>query len=241
MTPVQRFARVLRAPDVARLLGAAVLARMPIGIDSLGMVLFVRAETGSFARAGLVAAAFGLGDRRARHRPWAGSSTTTRTRGSCSRWRPCTRPRWEGSSPWGWRARRRARWWPAALAGRRQLPAGRLGRATAARAACSAARTDAAAHRLRARRHRHRAGLRHRPAAHRGDRRRRLARRRAAGRLRLRAPRHGRARHLAGVARLAARTPASTSATCSARSPRRACAPSSPRRPRSASPWAPPR
>ena len=29
MTPVQRFARVLRAPDVARLLGAAVLARMP--------------------------------------------------------------------------------------------------------------------------------------------------------------------------------------------------------------------
>jgi MFS family permease len=60
VTPVQRFARVLRAPDVARLLGAAVLARMPIGIDSLGMVLFVRAETGSFARAGLVAAAFGL-------------------------------------------------------------------------------------------------------------------------------------------------------------------------------------
>src|SRR3954451_13275144 len=33
---------------------------MPIGIDSLGMVLFVRAETGSFARAGVVAAAFGL-------------------------------------------------------------------------------------------------------------------------------------------------------------------------------------
>jgi MFS family permease len=58
---VQRFARVLRAPDVARLLGAAVLARMPIGIDSLAMVLFVREETGSFARAGAVAAAFGLG------------------------------------------------------------------------------------------------------------------------------------------------------------------------------------
>jgi MFS family permease len=61
LTATQRFARVLRAPDVARLLGAAVLARMPIGIDSLGMVLFVRAETGSFARAGLVTAAFGLG------------------------------------------------------------------------------------------------------------------------------------------------------------------------------------
>jgi MFS family permease len=56
-----RYARVLRAPDVARLLGAAVLARMPVGIDSLAIVLFVRAETGSFARAGLTAAAFGIG------------------------------------------------------------------------------------------------------------------------------------------------------------------------------------
>src|SRR5690242_13735371 len=34
---------------------------MPIGIDSLAMVLFTRAETGSFATAGLVAAAFGIG------------------------------------------------------------------------------------------------------------------------------------------------------------------------------------
>jgi MFS family permease len=61
LSAVDRYARVLRAPDVARLLGAAVLARMPIGIDSLAMVLFVRAETGSFASAGLVAAAFGIG------------------------------------------------------------------------------------------------------------------------------------------------------------------------------------
>ena len=61
MSAVQRYARVLRAPDVARLLGAAILARMPIGIDSLAMVLFVRAETGSFVRAGLVTGAFGLG------------------------------------------------------------------------------------------------------------------------------------------------------------------------------------
>jgi MFS family permease len=44
-----------------RLLGAAVLARMPVGIDSLAIVLFVRAEKGSFAAAGVVAAAFGLG------------------------------------------------------------------------------------------------------------------------------------------------------------------------------------
>ncbi|MEA2250923.1 MAG: hypothetical protein QOG70_1165 [Solirubrobacteraceae bacterium] len=61
MSAAQRYARVLRAPDVARLLVAAVLARMPLGIDGLAIVLFVHAETGSFARAGLVVAAFGVG------------------------------------------------------------------------------------------------------------------------------------------------------------------------------------
>jgi len=58
---IGRYAGVLRAPEVIRLMGAAVLARMPIGIDSLAIVLFVRGETGSFASAGLTAAAFGLG------------------------------------------------------------------------------------------------------------------------------------------------------------------------------------
>jgi MFS family permease len=61
VSATQRYARVLRAPNVARLFGAAVLARLPIGIDTLAMVLFTRAQTGSFAAAGLVAAAFGLG------------------------------------------------------------------------------------------------------------------------------------------------------------------------------------
>ena len=72
MPAVQRYARVLRAPHVARLLGAAVIARMPIGIDSLAIVLFVRDETGSFARAGLVAAAFGARGRVLRPRSSAG-------------------------------------------------------------------------------------------------------------------------------------------------------------------------
>lgn len=62
MTGAQRYARVLRAPDVARLMAAAVLARLPIGIETLGIVLFVRGETGSFALAGLVVAAFGIGN-----------------------------------------------------------------------------------------------------------------------------------------------------------------------------------
>ena len=127
---MQRFARVLRAPDVARLLGAAVLARMPIGIDSLGMVLFVRAETGSFARAGLVAAAFGLAiglsapalGRLIDHHAHARVMLPLAA---------CTRPRWAGSSPWGSRARRR-RAGGLQPGGRPQLPARRVGRATAA-------------------------------------------------------------------------------------------------------------
>jgi MFS family permease len=60
VTALQRYRRVLAAPGVARLEAAAVLARMPIGIDSLAIVLFIQARTGSFARAGAVAGAFGL-------------------------------------------------------------------------------------------------------------------------------------------------------------------------------------
>jgi MFS family permease len=56
-----RYARILRTPDVGRLMAAALVARLPIGIDSLAIVLFLRQETGSYASAGIVSAAFALG------------------------------------------------------------------------------------------------------------------------------------------------------------------------------------
>jgi MFS family permease len=56
-----RYGRVLRTPHAARLISAGVLARMPQGITSIALVLFLKAETGSYARAGAVAAAFALG------------------------------------------------------------------------------------------------------------------------------------------------------------------------------------
>src|SRR4051794_41973237 len=56
-----RYARILRAPHVTPLLVAALVARLPIGIDSLAIVLFLRERTGSYASAGIVAAAFALG------------------------------------------------------------------------------------------------------------------------------------------------------------------------------------
>jgi MFS family permease len=56
-----RYARVLSTPHVTPLLVAALVARLPIGIDSLAIVLFLRDRTGSYATAGIVSAAFALG------------------------------------------------------------------------------------------------------------------------------------------------------------------------------------
>jgi MFS family permease len=62
---VEAFGRVLRVPHVASLFGAALLGRMPYGIEGLATVFFVQQETGSFATAGAVSAsaavAAGLG------------------------------------------------------------------------------------------------------------------------------------------------------------------------------------
>jgi MFS family permease len=52
---------LLRPPGARRLLIAALLGRVPIGIFSLAIVLVVRQQTGSFAQAGAATAAFALG------------------------------------------------------------------------------------------------------------------------------------------------------------------------------------
>lgn len=70
MTGTQRYAQILRTPHVAALTAAAALARIPIGIVGLALVLFVREQTGSYARAGAVAAAYALGSALAQ--PYAG-------------------------------------------------------------------------------------------------------------------------------------------------------------------------
>ena len=58
---MKRYAAVLRAPHVAALIAATVLARFPIGINALAIVLYLRAERGSFAVAGAVAGALAAG------------------------------------------------------------------------------------------------------------------------------------------------------------------------------------
>ncbi len=61
MTARARYARILRTPHVRPLILAALVARLPIGMDSLAIVLFLRQRTGSYAVAGVVAAAYALG------------------------------------------------------------------------------------------------------------------------------------------------------------------------------------
>jgi MFS family permease len=55
------YSRLLRPPGARRLVVAALVGRLPIGIFSLAIVLVVRARTGSFAQAGVATAAFAIG------------------------------------------------------------------------------------------------------------------------------------------------------------------------------------
>lgn len=58
---MRRYAAVLREPHVAALLAATVIARFPVGINALALVLYLKAERGSFAVAGAVAGALAAG------------------------------------------------------------------------------------------------------------------------------------------------------------------------------------
>jgi MFS family permease len=58
---VGSYARILRTPHLATLLGASMLARLPIGINAVATVLFLREQTGSFAIAGAAAGGLALG------------------------------------------------------------------------------------------------------------------------------------------------------------------------------------
>jgi MFS family permease len=58
---MRQYLQILRTPHVARLFAASLLARLPMGINGLAVVLLVKAETGSFGAAGAAAGALALG------------------------------------------------------------------------------------------------------------------------------------------------------------------------------------
>jgi MFS family permease len=58
---MRQYLQILRTPHVAHLFAASLLARLPLGINGLAIVLMVKAETGSFGAAGAAAGALALG------------------------------------------------------------------------------------------------------------------------------------------------------------------------------------
>jgi MFS family permease len=55
------YARILRHPRMAALFASALVARLPIGINGLALVLFLREQTGTFSVPGAVAGGLALG------------------------------------------------------------------------------------------------------------------------------------------------------------------------------------
>ncbi len=55
------YRRVLRAPGVATMVSASVIARLPVGMGAVALVIYVHGATGSFAAAGVAAGAFTIG------------------------------------------------------------------------------------------------------------------------------------------------------------------------------------
>ena len=107
---MRRTREVLREPHVAALIASTLLARFPIGINALAIVLYLRASTGSFAIAGAVAGslAAGSGDRRAGAGPARRLASASAACSSARR--SCTPPRSARSCSPGSRARRPRRW-----------------------------------------------------------------------------------------------------------------------------------
>jgi len=58
---MHRYRRVLRAEYVGPLVAAVLVAVLPVGMGTLAIVVFIQRETGSYATAGVVAAALALG------------------------------------------------------------------------------------------------------------------------------------------------------------------------------------
>jgi hypothetical protein len=58
---VTSYGALIRTPRIVRIYGATIVARMPIGINGIALVLFLRAEGKSFGVAGATAGALALG------------------------------------------------------------------------------------------------------------------------------------------------------------------------------------
>jgi MFS family permease len=60
VTGLARYGTFLRIPHVAAMLGWSIVARLPVGMAGLGLILLVRGSGGSYAEAGAVTAAYAV-------------------------------------------------------------------------------------------------------------------------------------------------------------------------------------
>jgi MFS family permease len=58
---VRRYVEILRSPWVGALVASSLFSRLPIGINALAIILYLREQTGSFAVAGVVAGSLAAG------------------------------------------------------------------------------------------------------------------------------------------------------------------------------------
>ena len=58
---MKRYAEILRSPWVGALVASSLFSRLPIGINALAIILYLREQTGSFAVAGAVSGTLSLG------------------------------------------------------------------------------------------------------------------------------------------------------------------------------------
>jgi MFS family permease len=58
---LSRYGEILRAPQVRPLVASSLVSRLPVGINSLALVLFLSTKTGSFAIAGAVSGSLAAG------------------------------------------------------------------------------------------------------------------------------------------------------------------------------------
>ena len=58
---MRRYRAIWRSPHVAAMICSTLLARLPVGINALAIILFLRDQTGSFAIAGAVSGSLAAG------------------------------------------------------------------------------------------------------------------------------------------------------------------------------------
>ncbi len=87
---LENYRRILAVPGGLRFSASGLVARLPISMVGLGIVLLVEAATGSYGLAGAVSGGLRRGGGGLRDRPGAAARPARAGDGSWSRWWRCS-------------------------------------------------------------------------------------------------------------------------------------------------------